>query len=133
MGPSVHTDALRKTHASGYLIRFVFGGGMTALAGIIAHAYGPTIGGLFLAFPAILPASLTLVATRDGRQSAGEEAWGAILGAVGLGAFAASVWLLARRVAPALVLTVAAAAWFFISCTLWWIFDGRRANGRRAN
>jgi uncharacterized membrane protein (GlpM family) len=128
MVPSVHTEALRRTHASGYLIRFGFGGSMTALAGIIAHAYGPAIGGLFLAFPAILPASLTLVASQDGRQSAVEEARGAILGAVGLGAFAASVWLLADKVAPGLALTVAAAVWFVISCTLWWMSNGRRAN-----
>jgi hypothetical protein len=84
--------------------------------------------GLFLAFPAILPASLTLVASQDGRQSAVEEARGAILGAVGLGGFAASVWLLADKVAPGLALTVAAAVWFVISCTLWWMSNGRRAN-----
>jgi hypothetical protein len=127
MLPSLHTEALRKTHASGYLIRFGFGGSITALAGIIAHAYGPAIGGLFLAFPAILPASLTLVARHDGRQSAVEEAWGAILGAVGLGWFAASVWLLADQVAPALALTLAAGIWFVISWALWWMCSGRRA------
>jgi uncharacterized membrane protein (GlpM family) len=127
MAPSVHTDALRRTPASGYLIRFGFGGSMTALAGIIAHAYGPTIGGLFLAFPAVLPASLTLVATQDGRKSAREEAGGAILGAVGLAAFATSVWLLAGRTAPVLTLTVAATAWFLVSYTLWWMFDAWRA------
>jgi uncharacterized membrane protein (GlpM family) len=127
MAPALHADALRRTHTSAYLIRFGFGGSMTALAGIIAHAYGPAIGGLFLAFPAILPASLTLVATQDGRQSAVEEARGAILGAVGLGAFAAAVWLLGGRIATALVLMFAAATWFIISCTLWWMFDGRRA------
>jgi hypothetical protein len=37
-------------------------GAITAAAGLIAGLYGPTIGGLFLAFPSILPASLTLVA-----------------------------------------------------------------------
>ena len=127
MAPSVHTDALRRTPLSGYVIRFGFGGSMTALAGIIAHAYGPTVGGLFLAFPAILPASLTLVASQDGRRSAVEEARGAILGAVGLAAFGGSVWLLAGRTAPALALTVAAMAWFLISYTLWWTFDAGRA------
>jgi len=127
MGPSVHIEALRRTHASAYLIRFGFGGSMTALAGIIAHAYGPAIGGLFLAFPAILPASLTLVAAQDGRKSAGEEARGAILGAVGLAAFAASVWFLASRTAPALALTGAATAWFLVSYTFWWMFDAWRA------
>ena len=44
-----------------YLIRFVFGGTITAVAGIVAERYGPEIGGLFLAFPAILPAAATLI------------------------------------------------------------------------
>jgi len=34
---------------------------VTAVAGIIANKFGPAIGGLFLAFPAIFPASATLI------------------------------------------------------------------------
>jgi hypothetical protein len=34
---------------------------MTAIPGWIASKYGPVVGGLFLAFPAIFPASATLV------------------------------------------------------------------------
>jgi hypothetical protein len=65
-------------------------------------------GGLFLAFPAIFPASATLVAKHEtqkkqnagiatssrGRQAAAMDAAGAALGSVGLAAFALTVWKL---------------------------------------
>jgi hypothetical protein len=38
-----------------YPVRFLFGGTITAAAGIIAKKFGAGIGGLFLAFPAISP------------------------------------------------------------------------------
>jgi len=41
--------------------RFVFGGMVTALAGLVADHYGPILGGLFLAFPGIFPAGVSLV------------------------------------------------------------------------
>lgn len=44
-----------------YAVRFLFGGFITAVAGIIAKEFGPGIGGLFLAFPAIFLASATLI------------------------------------------------------------------------
>ena len=54
-------SALRQTRWYEYLVRFVLGGVMTAVAGLIAARFGPVIGGLFLAFPAIFPASATLI------------------------------------------------------------------------
>lgn len=44
-----------------YVGRFAFGGAVTVLAGLIAKVYGPEIGGLFLALPAIFPATATLL------------------------------------------------------------------------
>jgi hypothetical protein len=44
-----------------YASRSIFGGLATAVAGVIAKEYGPSVGGLFLAFPAIFPASATLI------------------------------------------------------------------------
>ena len=49
-----------------YGLRFAFGGLITAITGLIAHNFGPVVGGLFLAFPAILPASVTLIEDHDG-------------------------------------------------------------------
>ena len=59
---------LRKTKWHDYAARFLFGGLITAAAGLIAQRWGPGIGGLFLAFPAIFPASATLVETRKAEE-----------------------------------------------------------------
>jgi hypothetical protein len=42
-------------------LRFVFGAAIAAVAAMVGMLLGPKAGGLFLAFPAILPASLTLI------------------------------------------------------------------------
>ena len=59
----VHFDisALKTTKWYEYALRFLFGGAITVVTGVLAGHYGPVFGGLFLAFPAIFPASATLV------------------------------------------------------------------------
>jgi hypothetical protein len=42
-------------------LRFVLGGLATIVAGLIAEHWGPVVGGLFLAFPAIFCATATLI------------------------------------------------------------------------
>jgi len=56
-----------------YAVRFLFGGMVTALTGLIARRYGPAVAGLFLAFPAIFPAGATLIEKheKEKKQSAG--------------------------------------------------------------
>jgi hypothetical protein len=90
----LNRSALRKLRPAELAWRFVLGGAITTAAGLIAELYGPAIGGLFLAFPAILPASLTLVAKHQedrkrqhglrgvvrGRHAAALDAFGALLG-----------------------------------------------------
>ena len=56
-----NAGAVLQTKGCEYLVRFVIGGGITVMAGLIADRFGPTVGGLFLAFPAIFPASATLI------------------------------------------------------------------------
>ena len=124
MRPTLHLDGIRETRMSEYLVRFAFGGSLTAITGLIAHAWGPAVGGLFLAFPAILPASLTLVARHEGRAKAAREARGAVLGAVALGVFAITTSLLAVHASPVVSLTVATTAWIAVSVVLWWAFFG---------
>ncbi len=82
--------SLKSTKPHEYALRFLFGGIVTVTAGIIARRFGPGIGGLFLAFPAIFPASATLIenhekqrkqqagcdGTRRGRIAAGLDAAG---------------------------------------------------------
>ena len=126
-------SALRKTKWHEYAVRFVFGGCVTAVAAIIAAKYGPVIGGLFLACPAIFPASATLIdkhekqrkqrlgllGTERGRQSAGVDAAGAAMGSIGLAVFGAvtSKFLLQYR--SWAVLLSATFAWLLISISLW--------------
>jgi Protein of unknown function (DUF3147) len=66
-------SALGQTRWYEYLVRFVLGGAMTVVAGLIAARFGPEIGGLFLAFPAIVPASATLIEkhVRERKEKAG--------------------------------------------------------------
>ena len=81
---------------------------MPVAAGLIAAGFGPVIGGLFLAFPAIFPASATLVekhvrerkekaglaGARRGKEAAALDAAGATLGSFGLAAFGLVIWLM---------------------------------------
>jgi hypothetical protein len=99
---NVSLGALAKTKWYEYLVRFAFGGAITVTARFLAEHFGPVFGGLFLAFPAIFPASATLVAKHEthkkqnagiatnsrGRQAVAVDAAGAALGSVGLAAFA---------------------------------------------
>jgi hypothetical protein len=98
MAVKLKLSALAEGHWYEYAIRFVLGGAVTMLAGWIATEWGPMIGGLFLAFPAIFPASATLVEKHEcerkenaglrgakrGRDAAALEAAGAALWSIGL-------------------------------------------------
>jgi uncharacterized membrane protein (GlpM family) len=127
--------ALRSTNWKQYALRFVLGGLVTVAAGLIAKGFGPVIGGLFLAFPAIFPASATLIAQRErekkkrkgmngelrGARAAALDAAGAILGAVALIAFAFVLWRFLTRFQPAAVIGGALAIWIVLSLALWWL------------
>ncbi|HLX36797.1 MAG TPA: DUF3147 family protein [Candidatus Binataceae bacterium] len=127
--------ALKETRWSQYAVRFLLGGSITALAGIIAKDAGPVFGGLFLAFPAIFPASATLIeshvreekqkkgldGTRRGRQAAGIDAIGAAMGAAGLIAFALWTWRFLPLQSSGLVLLTATLLWAVTSILIWYI------------
>lgn len=110
---------IQQTKWQEYAIRFVFGGLITAIAGYLSKKYGLSVGGLFLAFPAILPASVTLIEHHDGKKAAGADAMGAAIGSIGLLAFAAFVWKYAAQVAAWQVLTGGTIIWFSVSSALW--------------
>jgi Protein of unknown function (DUF3147) len=61
-------SALRETKWHEYAVRFLSGGLITVIAGIIAKHFGPVVGGLFLAFPAIFPASATLIEKHEKKR-----------------------------------------------------------------
>jgi uncharacterized membrane protein (GlpM family) len=96
-------------------IRFVFGFCVSVLVGLIGLAAGDRVAGLFLAFPAILPASLTLIAQKDGKFQAQVDAAGASLGALGLAAYGAVSWYLLPRIPPVIAELCALAAWCVVA------------------
>lgn len=125
--------AMRRTRWHEYLTRFVLGGLITALTGWLAHRYGPVLGGLFLAFPAIFPASATLLdkherekkrqagiaRTSRGRLAAALDARGAVMGAVGGMVFALLVWKGLPHDSLSTILPLALIAWLAVSSLLW--------------
>lgn len=113
------------------LIRFFFGAGVSLLAAVVSKLFGPFIGGVFLAFPAILLASLTLRAKEEGLRSARDDARGAALGTIGLLAFALTAAVLLRHHSAWLALAVATAAWTVVS--RWVCRRPRGRSGRRRN
>lgn len=113
--------------------RFLFGGAITVIAGLLAKKFGPAFGGLFLAFPAIFPASATLIEkherekkrkagianTSRGREAAALDARGAALGAVALACFGLFIWKLLPRWNAGLVLFTAMAIWLGVAIVAW--------------
>ncbi|HEY3831220.1 MAG TPA: nicotinamide-nucleotide amidohydrolase family protein [Acidimicrobiia bacterium] len=91
--------------------RFAFGFGISVAAGIIVQTAGPVFGGMFLAFPAILPATTTLLERRNGLAQAAADVRGATVGALGMVAFASVAWVLLRRISPGAALAAAMLTW----------------------
>ncbi len=101
--------------------RIAFGAGVALIAGIVGAAIGAKVGGLFLAFPAILPASLTLIEKKEGMTKAWADASGGVLGAIGMAAFAVTALLLLRW-NPVIALLLALMAWAVVSVGLYFLF-----------
>lgn len=130
-------SSLRETKPMEWVSRFVWGGVVTVLAGLVAKHWGPVIGGLFLAFPGIFPPSSSLVekhkverearegkqGVRSARAEASVEAAGASAGALGLAAFAAVLWRRLPQHGAAGSLLVAFAAWAMVSWAVWMMRD----------
>jgi hypothetical protein len=127
------TSALGQTKFHQYAIRFIFGGCITVAAGLVASKFGPAVGGLLLAFPAIFPAGATLIEKHEqekkekkglsgtvrGRQAASIDAVGSAMGSVGLLVFALLVWQFVASHPAWIVLPGAMAAWLAVSVLIW--------------
>src|SRR2546430_13188710 len=124
----INPEVLAQTKWYEYAVRFLFGGLVAAAAGIIAKKFGPEVGGVFLAFPAIFPASATLIEKHEkqkkkragmcgivrGREAAALDAARAALGCIGLAGFATVVLQLLVPYEPWLVLAGAGLLWLGI-------------------
>ncbi len=129
------TKNLKRMHWSEFAKRFLFGGAITVVAGLIAKKFGPAVGGLFLAFPAIFPASATLTQKLEeekkashhlhgkmrGILAAGVQASGTELGSIGLLAFATLFWLLVPTMSFWLLFPLALFGWCVVSATCWYV------------
>jgi len=102
-----------------YLLRFAFGAAISLLAALVGMAVGPKLGGIFLGFPAILPASLTLIQKKAGKEEAAVDSEGAILGAIAMVVFAllVAVSVQAWGVVPSLA--AALVAWTVVAIALY--------------
>ena len=127
MTPEFDLQGPKKTRWWEHALRFAFGGVVTVVVGLIAQRWGPVIGGLFLGFPSIFPAAITLVKEHDGRAKAIDDARGARLGSIALIAFAMVVWATTPTWRPAVVLSTAAITWLVVAVGVWAMVYGPRA------
>jgi hypothetical protein len=117
--PTVAPREVAKRKPTDYLVRFAFGAAISLAAGLIGMKFGPLVGGVFLGFPAILPASLTLIEKKSGKDQAAIDSEGAILGAIALVAFAFVVALTVASWGVVTTLLVALLAWLGVAIGLY--------------
>lgn len=124
---------VKQTNFHEYAIRFVFGGAITVIAGLIGDHWGPAIAGLFLAFPAVFPASVTLVerhererktkkgmaGDRRGITTAADYAMGTAIGSLGLLGFAGLSWSCIEQLPFELDLMFGTLLWAIIAGGAW--------------
>lgn len=106
------------------LLRFISGAATSIVSGALSLAFGARVGGVLLAFPAIMAASLTLIEQQEDSAEAREDARGAVVGGCGLTAFAVVAALTLGHLAWGLALVAAAGAWAFVALgayfVAWW-------------
>jgi hypothetical protein len=125
--------SLKQTQWHEYFTRFLLGGLITVATGLIATHFGPVVGGLFLAFPAIFSSSATLIEKHErerkrcagiprtirGRLAAALDARGAAMGALALATFGLLVWKLLPFHNAAAILVTALAVWLAVAILIW--------------
>lgn len=122
--PRFSVDNIKETTARELGIRFAAGALTSVAAGAVTLVFGARVGGILLAFPAIMAASLTLIEQEEDAAEAREDARGAIVGASALTLFAAVAALIFGHLAGGAVLALATVAWV-AACVLgyvvlWW-------------
>jgi hypothetical protein len=122
--PSFQPKRVAEVRGRDLAYRFGAGALTSLAAGLVTLGLGARAGGLILAFPAILAASLTLIQEEEDTAEAREDARGAVLGGLGMAMFAAVAALTFGHLAAALALACAAAAWLGSAVALyvlmWW-------------
>jgi hypothetical protein len=114
---------LKKVRGRDFAVRFAFGAAVSIVAGMVSLTFNPVLGGLFLAFPAILPASVTLIEQKESTDDAVHDVEGATIGALGLAVFAVVARAGLRHTTALLALGAATAAWLASSCTIYVVVE----------
>jgi hypothetical protein len=125
-------SSLRESRWYEFGLRFVLGGAATVFTGLVSSFFGASIGGLFLALPAIFCASATLIerheirrkreagldGRRRGKEAAALDAAGAALGSFGMLAFAGVLFVLVTSSISAAFIG-ASVAWLIFAVLAW--------------
>lgn len=117
--PSFRLAGVKEVRPLEYAVRFGFGAAISVSAGVLGKAVGARFAGMFLAFPAILPASLTLIQDKEGTRRADRDAIGAVLGGLALVVFAAVGEGCFRKIEPFVALLLALLAWIVAAFALY--------------
>ena len=140
----ISSSSLKESRWYEYLIRLTLGGAATVLTGLISSEYGASLGGLFLALPAIFCASATLIekheirrkrkaglaGERRGQEAAAVDSAGAALGALGMLAFAAVFWLMVE-ISVLGAFLAASVTWPVVSVAAWYVRRKMKSVPRR--
>ena len=122
--PGFSFGKVRETTARELIIRFLAGAATSVASGAVTLAFGPRVGGILLGFPAIMAASLTLIAEEEDITEAREDARGAIVGACALTLFAAVAALTFGHLSGGVVLVISTVVWATAAVlgyvVLWW-------------
>jgi hypothetical protein len=117
--PAIEPGRLGRLRPGDLLIRFALGAAISIASGLVSLNLTARFGGSFLAFPSILPASLTLIQKKEGIHRADRSAIGAVLGAVGLVVFAMIGEAAFGHLGPFTVLVLALAGWLVTAVALY--------------
>jgi hypothetical protein len=122
--PAFSLDKIKETTPRELIIRFLSGAATSVASGAVTLVFGPRVGGILLGFPAIMAASLTLIAEEEDITEAREDARGAIVGACALTLFAAVAALTFGHLPGGVVLVISTFVWGAASVlgyvVLWW-------------
>lgn len=127
--PGFELGRVREVRPRDLAVRFVSGALTSVVAGVVTLGFGARVGGILLAFPAILAASLTLIEEEEDAEDAREDSRGAVVGGVALIAFALVAALTLTHLRAAAALALAAGVWLLVAIGTYAVGWYRRSPG----
>jgi uncharacterized protein DUF3147 len=128
-GPAFEVGRVREVRPRDLGVRFISGALTSVVAGVVTLVFGARPGGILLAFPAILAASLTLIEEEEDAEDAREDSRGAVVGGAALIVFALVAALTLTRLGAVADLALAAGAWLLVALGVYAVIWYRRPSG----